>query len=626
MPGNAAHSRFIRFATFELDPESGELFRQGRRVKIQGQPFEILVWLLRRPGEVVGREELKERLWPSETAGDFNQGLNRAINRVREALGDSAENPRFIETLPRRGYRFIGTIQGSDKAETAPAPSPPPAASSKNRKLHHRWSWGVIASVVLLSAALILKQIHWRFTFTGLPPARQIRSLAVLPLENLSNDPNQEYFADGLTDELITQLAKLGGVRVISRTSVMPYKKVRRPLGEIAADLEVDALVEGTVSRSDQKVKITAQLVEANKERHLWAESFERDITDIVGIQRDISLAIARQIHSALSPATRQSAMPPAVYDSYLKGRFFWNQRTVPTTRTAIEYFNRAIQADPGAALPYAGLADCYNTLAAEMRIAGADEAYAKATKAAVSALELDPALAEAHASLGYTRLYHDWDWQGAKRELERAIELNPSDANAHDWLSHYFVAMGKFDQSYEQSKAALAVDPTDPLRQAHLAWHFLYARQYDRAIEQTQKVLRHDDWLTGGYEFLGLAYEGKGIMSEAIAAFQKMPPSDPETLSALGHAYGIAGRKREAEGILKELTTRAEREFIPPEFIADVYLGLKDRDHTFEWLEKAYTLRAPRMIYLNVDSNFDPLRSDRRFRELVRKVGLPEQ
>lgn len=569
----------------------------------------------------------------------LGQIVDKALSKDRDlryqhASDVLADFKSVKEDLFRLEQRITGAAEEAGKVEPATlvlatvAPIPKPVAQ-------RRWIWLGAAALVVLALGLIWNPGHWRDNFAGLFFAPDIRSIAVLPLENLSSDPNQEYFADGFTDELITDLAKLGGVRVISRASVMPYKKARKPLRVVANALGVDAVVEGTVSRMNQRATISVQLVQAKNERHLWAETYERNVVDLLEIQRDISLAIARQIHTTLtaeatSPQTARHTMTPAAHDYYLKGRFFWNQRTVATIRTAIEYFNRAIQADPQAALAYAGLADCYNTLAAEMRIDRADEAYAKATSAAVSALEIDPLLAEAHSSLGYTRLFHDWDWPGAKRELQRAIELNPSDANAHDWLSHYYVSMGNFEKSYEQSEVALALDPTDPLRQAHLAWHFLSAAEYDRAIAQCREVLRHDDWLTGIHEFLGLAYEGKGMMSEAIREFETNVRSsrerDPEQLGLLGNAYGIAGRKHEAEAILKELNVRAQREFVAPEFIAEVYAGLHDPDHAFEYLEKAYEMRAPGMIALNVDQRWDPLRGDAQFRKLVRQVGLPEK
>ena len=523
----------LRFATFEVDAGSRELFKQGRKVKLQEQPFELLLALLERPGEVLTREELEQRIWPDDTVVDFDRGINRAINRVRDALGDCAENPRFVETLPRRGYRFIAPVQELDLADAELAPSgegegatrePPAGPTSGARAFAGKRVLLAAAGAMALAAALFWNPGNWRDRLTGASPGYQVRSIAVLPFANLSNDPAQEYFTDGITDELITDLASLDGVRVISRTSVMSYKGKRQPLPAIASALGVDAVVEGSVVRANQRVRITAQLLLARKDRHLWAASFERDLGDILSVQRDIAAAIARQIRAhVLSVAgSRRTAIAPAAYDDYLQGRFFWNRRSVPDTLTAIRYFERAIGIDPNAAVAWAGLADCCNTQAAEQGAPNREELFSKATAAAVRALEIDPDLEEAHASLGYTYLFHTWDWAGAKRELDRAVELNPNDASAHDWLSHYSIAMRQFDASLANSKTALEIDPLNPLRRAHMVWHLLFSRRYDDVISQGQRLLQDAPALTGVLAFLGLAYERKGMLPDAIATLQK--------------------------------------------------------------------------------------------------------
>lgn len=369
----------LRFATFEVDSGSREIFKQGRKVKLQEQPFELLLALLERPGEVLTREELKQRVWPDDTVVDFDRGLNRAVNRVRDALGDDAENPRFVETIPRRGYRFIAPVQELGLTEATPATSghtegvareSPAGAAPRTRALTGKRALLAAAAAMALAAVLFWNRGNWRDGLTMASPEPQVRSIAVLPFENLSNDPAQDYFADGITDELITDLAALDGVRVISRTSVMVYKGKRQPLPVVAGALGVDAVVEGSVEHANQRVRITAQLLLAREDRHLWAESFERDLGDVLTVQRDIAAAIARQIRAHVSPlaATRRTAIDPTAYDDYLQGHFFWNRRNVPDTRTAISYFERAIGVDPNAAIAWAGLADCYNTLSAEQR------------------------------------------------------------------------------------------------------------------------------------------------------------------------------------------------------------------------------------------------------------------
>jgi len=632
----------LRFATFEVDASSRELFKQGRKVKLQEQPFELLLALLERPGEVLTREELKQRIWPDDTVVDFDRGLNRAINRVRGALGDSAENPRFVETLPRRGYRFIAPVREFDLTEVIPASSgategvkrePPAGPASRTRAIAGKRALLAAAGAVVLAAALLWNPGNWRGRPAALSPGPQVRSIAVLPFENLSNDPAQEYFTDGITDELITDLASLEGVRVISRASVMSYKGKHQPLPSIASALGVDAAVEGSVARAGQRVRITAQLLLAREDRHLWAESFDRDLGDILTVQREIAAAIARQIRAHVSPATvsRRPAINPAAYDEYLQGRFFWNRRNMPDTLTAISYFERAIGTDPNAAATWAGLADCYNTLAAEEGAPNQEELFSKATAAAVRALEIDPNLGEAHASLGYTYLFHSWDWAGAKRELDRAVELNPNDASAHDWLSHYSVAMRQFDASLAHSQTALEVDPLNPLRRAHIVWHLLYSRKYDDVISQGQRLLLEAPNLTGVLNFLGLAYQRKQMLPDAIAVFQKAVDATQGgsiALGDLGHAYAIAGQRSKAEAILKQLLARSQHKFVSPEILAGIYCGLNDRERAMDWLEKAYTARAPGLVYglvyIAVDAGFDPLHSEPRFQALLRKMQLP--
>jgi len=628
----------LRFATFEVDAGSRELFKQGRKVKLQEQPFELLLALLERPGEVLTREELEQRIWPDDTVVDFDRGLNRAVNRVRDALGDSAENPRFVETLPRRGYRFIAPVQEFDLTEAMRATGgdtdgvtrePPAGPASRTRAFAGKRTLLAAAAAIVLAAVLLWSPGTWRDRRTAAPTGPQVRSIAVLPFENLSNDPAQEYFTDGITDELITDLASLEGVRVISRTSVMSYKGKRQPLPAIAGALGVDAVVEGSVARADQRVRITAQLLLGREDRHLWAESFERDLGDILAVQREIAAAIAGQIRAHVSPiaGSRRTAINPTAYDAYLQGRFFWNRRNVPDTVTAIRYFERAIGIDPNAAVAWAGLADCYNILAAEQGAPNQEELFSKATAAAVRALEIDPNLGEAHASLGYTCFFHSWDWAGAKRELDRAVELNPNDASAHDWLSHYSIAMRQFDASLAHSKTALEIDPLNPLRRAHMVWHLLYSRKYDDVISQGQRLLLEAPNLTGVLSFLGKAYERKRMLTDAIATLQKALDAEhanSAALADLSHAYAVAGQHGKAQAMLEQLLARSQREFVSPEILAEIYCGLNDREPAMDWLDKAYTARAPGLVYIGVDAVYDPLRSEPRFQALLRKMQLP--
>src|SRR5256885_9612520 len=394
----------IRFAAFELDSRASELRKHGAKIKLQDQPFQILQILLQRPGKVIAREELREKTWPSDTFVDFDHGINNAIKRLREALGDNAETPRYIETLPRRGYRFIGKLERE---------------------------------------------------------APKFRSLAVLPLENLSHDPQQEYFAEGLTEALITTLAKIGELRVVSRTSAMLYKGVRKPLREIARELEVDAIVEGTVLRAGQRIRITAQLIDATNETHLWAESYERHLRDVLHLQAEVAEAIAKQVRVKLTPQERAhlaqtQPVNPEAYEAYLKGRYHWLRRSGEELPKAVQYFEQAIATDPTYAAAYAGLADSLSGLG--VYFVAPDQGCGKAKTLALRALEMDPGLAEAHCSFAWATAWYDYDFCSAEREFERALELNPRYATAHLWYGFCLGAMGRYEESYTEFKRAIQI------------------------------------------------------------------------------------------------------------------------------------------------------------------------
>src|SRR5437868_8604475 len=424
----------VHFGEFELDAAAGQLYRKGAKLRLQEQPSQILQVLLQRPGEVVTREELQQKIWPSDTFVDFDHGINNAIKRLREALGDAAETPHYIETLPRRGYRFIGKIECE---------------------------------------------------------ALRMRSLAVLPLENLSHDPQQEYFADGLTEALITTLAKIGELRVVSRTSAMLYKCVRKPLSEIAKELEVDTIVEGTVLRVGHRVRITAQLIDAAKESHLWAESYERHLRDVLHLQAEVAEAIAKQVQVKLTPQERaQLAQTPPVnpeaYEAYLKGRYHWLRRSGEELPKAVQYFEQAIATDPTYAAAYAGLADSLSGLG--VYFVAPDQGCGKAKTLALRALEMDPGLAEAHASLAWATMWYDYDFVTAEREFERSIELSRRYATAHMWYGFCLGMMGCYEESYTEFKRAIRLDPHDAYTYVAFGFACYCARRYDQAIEQFVK------------------------------------------------------------------------------------------------------------------------------------------
>src|SRR2546425_8044413 len=458
----------VHFGEFELDTAARELYRQGTKLKLQDQPLQILQILLRRPGEVVTREELQQKIWPSDTFVDFDHGINNAIKRLREALGDAAETPRYVETLPRRGYRFIGKIE------------------------------------------------------CDVP---RMRSLVVLPLENLSHDPQQEYFADGLTEALITTLAKIGELRVVSRTSAMLYKCVRKPLREIARELQVDAIVEGTVLRAGHRVRITAQLIDAARETHLWAESYERDLRNVLALQSEVAQAIAREVQVKLTPQEQAHLaqvhpVDPEAFEAYLKGRYHWNRRSREGLGKAIQYFQQAIAKDSTYAAAYAGLADCHSALAA-WGFASAGEGCGKAKELAQKALEIDDSSAEAHASLAYATMF-DHGFAAAEREFERSIELNPRYATAHEWYGFYLASMGRYEESYTELQRAIRLDPHSSIIHTILGYVYLVSRRYEQAIAQFAKTIELDDTFAQAHFYLGLAYMYKSMHEPALAAMQK--------------------------------------------------------------------------------------------------------
>lgn len=446
MPNSADLPRLLRSAQFELDLRTREIYKEGKRIKLQEQPCQVLALLVEHPGELVTREELRKRLWPNDTFVDFDHGVNLAINRLRDALGDSAENPRFIETLPRRGYRFIAPVnapKASRDGEPSAQATSSPAGSAGSGSI--TWRRALLPALLALSLVAVFFALirHWR----GRSPENNIRSLAVLPLENLSGDPNQEYFVDGMTDALTTNLAKIKSLRVISRTSAMKYKNSRTPLAEIARSLHVDAVVEGSVVRSGDKLRITAQLIDARTDRHLWAEDYDRDLRDVVAVQGEVARRIAQEIKTTLTPEEKaqlasQRQVNPEAYEAYLKGRYFWNKRTEAGIKKAITHFQQSIAKDPNSPLAYDGLADCWHS-AGWYGYLSPQETFPKTRAAAMKALELDATLGEAYASLAMVSMNYDWDWSAAEREFRKAIELNPNYANAHHWYADYLSAVG---------------------------------------------------------------------------------------------------------------------------------------------------------------------------------------
>ena len=648
----------LRFGAYEFDLRAGELRKHGMRIKLQEQPCQILAILLEHRGEMVTREELQSRLWPSNTFVDFDHSLNTAVMRLREALSDSSENPRFIETLPRRGYRFVAPVEEksaplieSHPPQTArlgasptanpndnPALSlaspefPATAAKKSDRVLRPRlFSLTIFLIVIVLAAS---------FGFRYLPrpsvavaPQGRMTSLVVLPFENLSADKDQAYFADGMTDELIAHLAKIRSLRVISRTSSMEYKGTHKALSQIARDLNVDSVVEGTVLRSGDRVRITAELVQVATDRHLWAETYESQLGDILTLQSHVASAIVNEIRVKLTPEdqVRLATTRPVStqsYENYLKGRYYWNKRSQEGLTKAIDYFQLAIEKDPNYALAYAGLADCYSIIgSAIVGTVPASGVAPQARAAALKSLELDDTLAEAHTSLATVRFNYDWDWNAAASGFRRAVELNPSYATAYQRNSLYLMSMGRTSESIAEMNRAHDLDPLSISMNFSLGWRLYMAREYDQAIEQLRNTIDMDPAFVLPHLVLGQAYEQKKAYDQAIAELRRateLSLGSPPVLAALARTLAVSGRITEARNLLEQLQL-SKRQYVSPFYVAIVYAGLGENERALDWLEKAYADHSNAIVFLKVDPQLDTLRSYPRFHELQRKLRLPE-
>ena len=629
----APASRVLRFDGFELDTRAGELRKAGVKLRLQGQPIQVLAALLNSAGELLTREQLRAEVWPAETFVDFDHSLHNCIARIREVLGDSAGTPRYIETLPRRGYRFIGTVE---KAGLENTPLSAPAGSSVEAPVappqtKARAILMVALSIIVAIAAALTLITFFSHRASATP---SVRSIAVLPLANFSGDPAQEYFVDGMTDELITDLAKIGALRVISRTSVMRYKGTKKSLPEIAKELNVDGIIEGSVTRSGQRVRITAQLLYGPTDKHLWAETYERDLGNVLSMQSEVAQAIAQQVRAQLTPNQQSQlrvahVVNPAAYDDYLRGRlYFTNEFTKPDSlRKAQHYFEDAIQKDPNFALAYAGLADTYVFLA----YAGAlqkDLAYPAAHNALAKALQLDDSIGETHDTLGALSSSFDWDFATAEREFNLAIALAPSYSCAHEDRAIVLALVGR------RAEALAEIAKIDQLDYGFSAAHteslvYYELRDYPSLVDSSRRALLSDprDWFQ--HYALGVGYEGTGKLPEAIAEYQKAIETSggsPDPTVALAHAYAGVGRKAETQKILRDLERESSKVYVSPNLIAMLYATLGDKDTAFKFLEKAClekSLGTPG--YLKSDLRIDNLRSDPRYQNLLRRAGLSD-
>lgn len=591
---------------FEVNPSSGELRKQGIRIKLHEKPLQVLLALLERSGEVVTRKELQERLWPQDTFVEFENGLNNAISRLREALGDAAESPRFIETVPRHGYRFLPEVSSA-------------VASSPASLSFRRWLLPILLS---LGAVLVLGvALHF-----ALPRPSAIQSLAVLPFRTLGAGASEEYFTDGMTDAVTTELAKVGVPKVISETSVAQFKETKKSVPEIARALSVDAIVEGAVLRDGDQVRITVQLIRGDTDRHVWAESYQRPVKDILALQNDVALGVARAIKLELSSgaAAQQTSRRPVnaqAYEAYLKGRYFMQKRD-PSALRAKDYFEQAIQLDPGYAPAYAGLSDFY-VLSSPPKVA-----LSKAKEYTQKALQLDPNLADGHISLAYIYFYDDWDWNTAGEEFQRAISLAPGLAESHRWYAVYLAAMGRMAEAMGEAQRALELDPLSISALHGAAVAAVSAGQYDRAIKEGRKIIELDPNDARAYLDLAVGHLQKRMYQEALQDAEKdldLTHRDPFVLAIAAHIYGRLGNMEQAHKLVEEMRADSQKRFVPPFFFATAFVGMGKEQEAIEALEEGYKSHDPDIVGLNSTAWFEPLRSDPRFQDLLHRMNFPK-
>jgi TolB-like protein/DNA-binding winged helix-turn-helix (wHTH) protein len=630
----------ICFGVFEVDFRAGELRKQGVKIKLQDQPFQVLQILLEKPGEVVTRDELQKRIWQSDTFVDFDHGIANAIKRLREALGDSADNPQFIETLPRKGYRWIATVNGNGFAHHSPVETTPvevvPQPAPRERSLVWLYAASLLLILVFLLAGIWLgarfPQVAERLGLRSGTPA--IRSIAVLPLKNLSDDRSQDYFSYGMTDELITALSQVSALKVISHTSARRYESTSKTLPQIAQELGADGVVEGTVQRVGDRVRVSVQLINAKQDAHIWAQNYERDMRDVFGLESEVAQAIAQEVRARLTPREQDRLastrpMNPQAVESYLQAQYH-SQRgdrekfkrgmesTVQEERKlASELYQKALVADPGFAPAYVGLANTYSPGFSTKRD------VPKTIAALKKAIELDPQLADAHVILGDANMAYQWDWANAEREYKRAIELNGNLAQAHDSYGDFLDAMGRMDEGMAEHQKAEQLEPGLD----HMSGAFFNRHDFERAIafEKTNEQL-DPDWF-GHHWFLGVFQERLGKEKEAAAEFQRVMVAlnDDDTAIKFRQEYEKHGLRPALHLYAVHLEPMAKKDEIPPFAMIYLYGAAGDTDRAFAWLEKAYQLRGDEMVNLKVSPYFDALQSDPRFQDYIRKVGLPQ-
>ena len=618
----------MRFRDYQLDPDGFELRRAGHRLRLERKPMELLILLAEKQGQLVKREEIIEKIWGKDFFFDAENGINNAVRKIRSALNDDPEQPRFVETSVGKGYRFIAPVERMLEPPSAPPVSTGAPSERSKSVLWRRASVPAVAVAGLIAAAFIFNVAGVRSRVFA-RSASPIRSIVVLPLENLSADPNQEYFVDGMTDALITALAQVSSLRVISRTSAMHYKGSHQALPTIARELNVDAVVEGTVMRSGDRVRITAQLLDARTDRHLWARAYDREVSEIMSLQQDVADNIFQEIQAKLTPeenlrASRKRQVDPEAYDDYLRGLYFWHKFTAAGMTRAAEYFEKSVQKDPSYALGYAWLANAYGMLAEF--VGPPSDFMPKSKEATEKAVQLDDNLAEAHDSLANIKYYYDRDWAGADREFQRALQLNPGNALIHGGYARYLDAIGRFEEASRQHEITRELDPLILIGFYIRGDHFLFLRQYDKAIAEFRAALDLDHNFFIAHKGLAKAYKSKGMEKESISEWEQVDVLEGESdqAEATKIAYARGGYKGVLKAWLKAVEhQRAAGGYIDYSKEASIQAQLGNKDLALQALEKAFA-EGEDMTFLNVEPEWDPIRSDPRFQNILRRVGLP--
>jgi TolB-like protein/DNA-binding winged helix-turn-helix (wHTH) protein/Tfp pilus assembly protein PilF len=617
----------VFFGDFALDQERRQLLRLGEPVPLEAKAYELLGLLVTRRPRVLSKTQIRDVLWPGTTVGETS--LPRLVTELRQALGDDVRSPRFIRTAHGFGYAFCGEAH-----EEGQRPSGGSALVPGTRlgpyEVRRRALSGA-ALLVLLAAGLFLADVGGvrRRLLTGRPT--RIQSLAVLPFANLSADSEQEYFADGMTEQISTSLARLSELRVISRTSAMSYTKTEKRLPQIARELNVDWVVEGSVARVGERVRVTAKLMQATTEKNLWAESYERDVSDILALQGEIAGSIARKVEIELTPDDRtrldaQRRIDPQAYEAYVKGSYFWNKQSEPNLKKAADEFQRALDFDPTYAAAWAGLADAYSALGYSTYVSPLDVAP-KARAAAAKALELDPGLAAPHASLGYIHMYFDWDFAASESEFRRAIALDAGYVTAHDWYSLLLMALLRPSEARREIERARALDPLSGVVAMRLGGQLFYDGRYEESIKALRDAIAIDPKNGVAHYWVGRVFQAQGKYAEAIAEYRVGEPAVsqfPVMFASVGHLDGVLGKRKEALAVLADLDRRSKERYVSPYCWALVYLGLGENDKALAYLNRSLEERTTWLVWLLNDTRWNPMRSDPRFQQILRRMGFP--